>query len=155
MNIAPISAMFQSAGDVARAGLGGNPTALEDQATNAFGLGFEDLLRIVLTQLTYQDPLKPIENFEFVSQLAQFSQIQQAQTMSDRLEALLSAEGANQATNLLGRIVDIPSGDSVTTGVVRSISFVSGEPRLTIVTSDNRTLNNIGLSTITRVAVEN
>lgn len=61
---------------------GGN---LSTTASNAFGLGFEDLLKIILTQLTYQDPLKPIENFEFVSQLAQFSQIQQTQTMSDRL----------------------------------------------------------------------
>ncbi|NWP01137.1 hypothetical protein GY973_23920, partial [Escherichia coli] len=33
-------------------------------ATDAFGLGFDALLKIILTQLTYQDPLKPMDNFE-------------------------------------------------------------------------------------------
>lgn len=56
---------------------GATTGGVEQTATSAFGFGFEDLLRIVLNQLTYQDPLKPLENFEFVSQLAQFSQIQQ------------------------------------------------------------------------------
>ena len=81
---------------------------LAQTATNAFGLGFEDLLRIVLTQLTYQDPLKPMENFEFVSQLAQFSQIQQTETMNDRILGILQAQATNQATGVLGRLVDIP-----------------------------------------------
>lgn len=88
----------------------GGAQGVEQTATNAFGLGFEDLLRIVLTQLTYQDPLKPVENFEFVSQLAQFSQIQQTQTMSDRILGILQAQATNQATGVLGRVVDIPSG---------------------------------------------
>jgi flagellar basal-body rod modification protein FlgD len=127
----------------------------QDAATNAFGMGFEDLLRIVLTQLTYQDPLKPMENFEFVSQLAQFSQIQQGQTMSDRLMGILQAEATGQATSLLGRTVDIPAGNAVLTGVVRSISFQSGEPRLTIETPDDRTISSIALSSVSRIAEEN
>ena len=57
-------------------------------ATSAFGLGFDALLKIILTQLTYQDPLKPMDNFEFVSQLAQFSQIQQGQTTNDVLNGV-------------------------------------------------------------------
>jgi flagellar basal-body rod modification protein FlgD len=129
------------------------PTA-QDTATNAFGLGFEDLLKIVLTQLTYQDPLKPVENFEFVSQLAQFSQIQQTQTMSDRLTSILQAEATAQATGVLGRIVDIPAGETVLTGKVKAISFERGEPRLTIETADDRTISSIALSTVTRIASE-
>lgn len=123
-------------------------------ASNAFGMQFEDLLRIVLTQLTYQDPLKPMENFEFVSQLAQFSQIQQTQTMSDRVLSLLQAEATNQATNVLGRIVDVPAGPATLSGRVTAISFQSGGPRLTIETSDNRTISDIALSSVSRIAVE-
>ena len=134
--------------------VGTQSVSVQDTATNAFGLGFEDLLRIVLTQLTYQDPLKPIENFEFVSQLAQFSQIQQGQTMSDRLLSILQAEATGQATGILGRTVDIPAGVNVVTGKVRSVSFQSGEPRLTIETPDNRVISSIALSSITRIAVE-
>jgi flagellar basal-body rod modification protein FlgD len=119
-----------------------------------FGLEFEDLLRIVLTQLTYQDPLKPMESFEFVSQLAQFSQIQQTQTMSDRILGILQAQATNQATSVLGRIVDVPAGAATISGRVQSISFQTGEPRLTIETSDGRTISNLALSSVSRIATE-
>lgn len=127
----------------------------QSTANSAFGMGFEDLLKIVLTQLTYQDPLKPMENFEFVSQLAQFSQIQQGETMSDRLLGILQAQATGQATSLLGRTVDIPAGNTILSGIVKSISFQSGEPRLTLQTADNRTISSIALSSVTRVAEEN
>lgn len=130
------------------------PSSVGQTATDAFGLQFEDLLRIVLTQLTYQDPLKPMENFEFVSQLAQFSQIQQTQTMSERVLGLLQAQATNQATGVLGRIVDVPAGVATLSGRVVAVSFASGGPRLTIETSDNRTISDIALSTVSRIAVE-
>lgn len=131
---------------------GATTGGVEQTATSAFGLGFEDLLRIVLNQLTYQDPLKPLENFEFVSQLAQFSQIQQTQTSNERLLAILQVDATSQATHLLGATVDIPAGPAVISGTVRSVSFENGEPRLTIETADDRTISNIGLSTVTRVS---
>src|ERR1700744_4715384 len=87
-------------------------------AQNAFGLDFDSLLKIILTQLTYQDPLKPMDNFEFVSQLAQFSQIQQSQTMNDRLEVLVPAQATSQATSLLGTLVDVPAGATTLSGTV-------------------------------------
>jgi len=130
------------------------PGSVDQTATDAFGLQFEDLLRIVLTQLTYQDPLKPMENFEFVSQLAQFSQIQQTQTMSERLLGLLQAQATNQATGVLGRIVDVPAGPATLSGRVVSVTFASGGPRLTIETSDGRTISDIALSTVSRIAAE-
>ena len=126
--------------------------ALQNTASDAFGLGFEDLLKIVLTQLTYQDPLKPMDNAEFVSQLAQFTQIQQTQTMSDRMMGMLQAQTTGQATTLLGKKVDIPAGAAVLTGTVTSIAFQSGEPRLTIQTTDDQIISNIGLASVTRVA---
>lgn len=124
-------------------------------ATNAFGLSFDALLKIILTQLTYQDPLKPMDNFEFVSQLAQFSQIQQSQTMNDRLEALVSAQATNQATGLLGRNVDIPAGNATLSGKVEAVSFQSGAPTVTIKTSDGRTISGLAIGSITQVREEN
>lgn len=130
-------------------------TSAGDVASSGFGLGFEDLLRIVLTQLTYQDPLKPLESFEFVSQLAQFSQIQQTQTMSDRLLSILQATATSQATSLLGRTIDVASEDAVITGRVRSIAFQNGEPRLTLIMPDGRTIGSIALSSVSRVQESN
>jgi flagellar basal-body rod modification protein FlgD len=130
-------------------------TSAEQSARNAFGVGFEDLLRIILTQLTYQDPLKPIENYEFVSQLAQFSQIQQSETGNERLLGILQTQSTVQATSFLGRRVDIPSGNGVLTGRVVSVSFDNGTARLTIETSNpTTTIGNIAVSSVRRVAEE-
>jgi flagellar basal-body rod modification protein FlgD len=131
-----------------------NPTA-QDAATNAFGLSFDALLRIILTQLTYQDPLKPMDNFEFVSQLAQFSQLQIGQTGNDRLNQLVTAQANSQAVGLLGRTVDVPAGAAVISGKVTSISFVNGQPNLTIQTADNQTISGIAISSVTQIRQEN
>jgi flagellar basal-body rod modification protein FlgD len=126
-------------------------TSLGDTATSAFGLSFESLLKIVLTQLTYQDPLKPMDNYQFVSQLAQFSQIQQGQTISDSLQTLVAAQGTVQATGLLGKVVDIPSGATTLSGTVTGVAFNNGTPSITIETTDNQTISNIAISSITQV----
>jgi len=124
-------------------------------ATDAFGLSFESLLQIVLTQLTFQDPLKPLDNFEFVSQLAQFSQIQQSQSLNEKIDQLIAFQGTNQATALLGRSVDIPAGATVLTGRVESISFTNdGEPRLTIETDEGQTISNIAIGSIAQIREE-
>ena len=125
--------------------------SVADAAQNAFGLSFESLLRIILTQLTYQDPLKPMDNFEFVSQLAQFSQLQIGQTGNDRLQLLVTAQGNSQAAGLLGRTVDIPAGAATLSGRVVSVAFANGEPRLTIETADEQTISNIAIGSVTQI----
>jgi flagellar basal-body rod modification protein FlgD len=120
-------------------------------ATSAFGLGFDALLKIILTQLTYQDPLKPMDNFQFVSQLAQFSQIQQGQTTNDRLQTLVSAQATSQATSLLGRQVDIPAGNATLSGTVTAIAFDNGTVRATIKTTDGKTISGISITSINQI----
>lgn len=128
------------------------PTPSASQtATSAFGLGFDALLKIILTQLTYQDPLKPMDNFQFVSQLAQFSQIQQGQTTNDHLETLVAAQATSQATSLLGRQVDVPAGNTTLSGEVTAIAFDNGAVRATIKTADGKTISGISISNISQV----
>jgi flagellar basal-body rod modification protein FlgD len=134
---------------------GGTPPApvrpAQDTATSAFGLSFESLLKIILTQLTYQDPLKPMDNFQFVSQLAQFSQIQLGQTTNDRLQSMVTAQANLQAAGLLGRTVDIPAGAATISGKVVSIVFQNGDPRITLETADKQTISNISISSISQI----
>lgn len=134
---------------------GSSGSSTNAAATDAFGLSFESLLKIVLTQLTYQDPLKPMDNFEFVSQLAQFSQIQQTQEMSESLRTLVAAQSTSQAAGLLGKMVDIPAGATTLSGEVTAIAFVDGAPRLTIRTTGNQTISNIALSSISQIREAN
>lgn len=120
-------------------------------ATSAFGLGFDALLKIILTQLTYQDPLKPMDNFQFVSQLAQFSQVQQGQAMSDRLNQIFASTVSVQATGLLGKRVDIPAGAATLTGKVVGIAFANGVPTATIETDKGQTISSVAIGSITQI----
>lgn len=126
-----------------------------EAATSAFGLGFDALLKIILTQLTYQDPLKPMDNFEFVSQLAQFSQVQQGQATNDRLQSLVASQAAGQATGLLGRQVDIPAGATTLTGIVTAVALSNGAATVTIQTDDKRTVSGIAIGSIAQIREKN
>lgn len=123
------------------------------QGAAAFGLDFQSLLKIILTQLTFQDPLKPLDNFQFVSQLAEFAQLQQSQSISDQLTSLVSAIATNQAVGLLGKTVDfnVTATNSTQSGVVQSVSFSSNSPELTIRTSDGQTLAGVSLGNVIRI----
>jgi len=116
------------------------------------GLDFQSLLQIILQQLTYQDPLKPMDNFEFVSQLAQFSELQQIQTLNTSITSLLTTQASLQATGLLGQTVDYSTdGSTTSTGTVQSVTFSNGQPSLTIATAGGQTTANVALSAITQV----
>lgn len=118
---------------------------------SAFGLDFQSLLKIILTQLTYQDPLKPVDNFQFVSQLAQFSQLQQSQTLNDQITNLLAAQAATQATSLLGRTVDVATETTTLSGVVQSVSFATGQPTVTVKTAEGASISNISIADVSQV----
>jgi flagellar basal-body rod modification protein FlgD len=126
-------------------------SATSSSAQSAYGLDFQSLLRIILTQLTYQDPLKPVDNFQFVSQLAQFSQLQQSQTLNDQVTSLLAAQSANQSVSMLGRTIDFSTGTSVLSGVVQSVSFAAEQPEVTVKTSNGELIANISIAEITQV----
>ncbi len=140
---------------IAPVGSAAASTGTAQTAASAFGLSFESLLKIILTQLTNQDPLKPMENFEFVSQLAQFSQIQQGQAISDSLAQLVAAQSASQAAGLLGRKVDIAAGTGVLTGTVKAVSFQGGDARLTIETAAGQTISSLSLTSVSQIREEN
>jgi flagellar basal-body rod modification protein FlgD len=128
-------------------------TATTPSAQSAFGLDFQSLLKIILTQLTYQDPLKPLDNTQFVSQLSQFAQLQQTQSLNDQITSLLSAQAATQATSLLGKTVDVNStdGSSTVSGVVTAVSFTTGAPQITIRTGDGSTIANLSMANVAQV----
>jgi flagellar basal-body rod modification protein FlgD len=93
-------------------------------------IGQDDFLRILLTQLRFQDPLKPVDNQEFVAQLAQFSALEITRQQSEKVDSLLQINGANQAIGLLGKQVQAGAANSV--GTVTAISFATGTPTLTV-----------------------
>ncbi len=121
-------------------------------ATSAAGqIGMQDFLKILVTQLGNQDPLKPMDNQEFVTQLAQFTSLQQTQEMNDKLASLLSVQASAQSVGLLGKTVDLETAAGPSTGTVSAIGFAAGEPRLTVRTSAGVILADITLASLTSV----
>jgi flagellar basal-body rod modification protein FlgD len=98
------------------------------------GLSIENFLHLFLSQLQFQDPLKPVDNTEFLAQLAQFTNIEQTQVMSDNINGLLTVESTNQAVALLGHTVEVQgsNGAASSTGTVTSVSFSNGQPSLLV-----------------------
>ncbi|MEL7218534.1 MAG: flagellar hook capping FlgD N-terminal domain-containing protein [Pseudomonadota bacterium] len=127
------------------------PAVNAADATDQFGLSFESLLQIVLTQLTFQDPLEPMDNFEFVSQLAQFSQIQLSQETNDNLERLVAAQTTAQGSAVLGQTVDVSAGASTLSGVVRAVAFEDGVGTITLETPNGQTISGLPLANISQI----
>ena len=76
-------------------------------------LGLDDFFKLMITQLKNQDPMKPMENGEFLSQIAQFgtvSGIDKLNKTFDDLAANLTSGQAIQAGTLIGREVLVPGG---------------------------------------------
>lgn len=127
-----------------------SPSPAAAQSPTA-GIDFQSMLKIILTQLQFQDPLKPLDNFQFVSQLAQFSQLQQGAALNDQITSLVAAQATSQALGLLGRTVDFNTASTAQSGVVKAVSFSSNQPLLTIQTSDGQTLSGVSLTSVTQI----
>lgn len=97
-----------------------SPTTSTHRDLGQFGK--DDFMNLLLAQLKNQDPLKPMDDAQFVSQLAQFSTLEKITEMSQQMGVMLDVEQLGQATALVGKSVegtDPTSGETVK-GVVDS-----------------------------------
>ncbi len=95
---------------------------LREGRTSSNKLGKDDFLKLLVTQLSNQDPLSPMENTEFIAQMAQFSSLEQMTNMSNNFERLSTLMNTTAATETIGRAVEIEMGDTTTIGVVEAVT---------------------------------
>lgn len=86
-------------------------------------LGKDDFLKLLITQLSNQDPTSPMENTEFIAQMAQFSSLEQMTNMNQEFAKMNSMLVSSQAVGTIGKTVDIKLGDTKTTGVVEAVTY--------------------------------
>lgn len=112
----------------------GNSTGATQAATNAVKniLGKDDFLKLLITQLKYQDPMEPTDNKDFIAQMAQFSSLEQMNNIATGFSKLASGQDSalreatiGQALNMIGRKVSaIMPADTETGGVPELLSGV-------------------------------
>ena len=81
-------------------------------------LGKDDFLKLLITQLQNQDPTDPMENQDFIAQMAQFSSLEQMTNMSTSFAKMASFISSQEATGTLGKTVELNVGDTTTIGIV-------------------------------------
>ncbi len=81
-----------------------------------------DFLKILITQLSHQDPTQPMDDKAFIAQMAQFSSLEQMTNMSDGLAKVATLVAKSQAVGLLGNAVDIANGGETVTGIVEAVT---------------------------------
>lgn len=81
-------------------------------------LGKDDFLKLLITQLQNQDPTSPMENTEFIAQMAQFSSLEQMTNMSTSFSKMASFINSSEAASTLGKTVELNVGDASVTGIV-------------------------------------
>lgn len=118
----------------------------------ANALGMQDFLKILLTQLTYQDPLKPVDNQQFMAQMAQFTALEQTSQLNRNLETLISNQASLQSVGLIGRTVELSDdGSGKVSGTVTALSLAGLTPTLSITATGGSVLSDIALSRVVAV----
>ncbi len=121
------------------------------EASNTVNL--QQFLRILSSQLTNQDPLEPLENQEFLSQIAQFSALQQTQQLNDKIDTLLTTQASLQTIGVLGRDVVFTTANGTTAnGRVTSLTTsANNQLTLTVSPASGPAVSNINFSQITSI----
>lgn len=89
-------------------------------------LGKDEFLQLLITQLRHQDPLKPLEDKEFIAQMAQFSALEQMKNLNTTLQSY-------QATQMVGKTVAwTDDKGNVKAGVVGAVKLLNGQAKLIV-----------------------
>ncbi|HTE63488.1 MAG TPA: flagellar hook capping FlgD N-terminal domain-containing protein [Solirubrobacteraceae bacterium] len=123
------------------------PAPLAAGGNNA-ELGKDQFLKLFVAQLQHQDPMNPMQDSDFMGQMASFSTLEQITNMAAANEAMAANLHLSQSVGLIGRTVTwTDEADVSHTGVVEKVSQQDGNPVLTVSGTEG-----VDPTTITQIA---
>ena len=117
-------------------------TAAAAQMKKETGMNKDDFLKLFMTQLQNQDPLNPQDSTQFIAQLAQLTQVEQAYNTNSNLQNVLSAQNnasSMSAVSFIGKdVVATGSQTVIADGVQPVVNFrLSGDAEQVAITIKN------------------
>jgi flagellar basal-body rod modification protein FlgD len=126
-----------------------NTAANNSATTTDNDLGPNAFLQLLTTELQNQDPTQPQDATESITQLAQMSQLQYTQQLTNDFAAFQSNFGVLQSASLIGKAATVNTGtsgsssaSSTVTGVISSIDVQNGTPYFTMTNSSGQTITD-------------
>ncbi|WP_158755857.1 flagellar hook capping FlgD N-terminal domain-containing protein [Dyella sp. S184] len=109
----------------------------------------QNFIQLFVSELQFQDPMEPLDNSQFLTQLSQFVGIEQQSEEVTGINNLLTLGASEQPLDLLSHTVEIANADgSTTTGTVTGVQYSTNGAQLTVTASGNNVLTNVNLSQI-------
>lgn len=97
-------------------------------STSKNELGMDDFFKLLTTQLVSQDPLEPLADTEFISQMANFSSLSQMENIAENMASVRVQQEAVAVMSLIGKEISADSGDGTfIKGTVSQVKIVDGE----------------------------
>jgi flagellar basal-body rod modification protein FlgD len=121
-----------------------NPSSLPNA-----GINEQDFIQLFVSELQFQDPMEPLDNSQFLTQLAQFVGIEQQSEEVTGINNLTTLDSSDQTIALLSHTVQVSNADgSSTTGKVTGIQYSTNGVQLTVTPSTGSVLTDVNLSQI-------
>ncbi len=105
----------------------------KSKSSGSTGVSQEDFMALLLAQIKNQDPLEPMDNSEFMTQLTQMNSLNELQSINTNIEALLSEGQFSNAAAMIGKKVEYSlDGETTLTGIVTAATIQDGAVVVTI-----------------------
>ncbi|WP_217531900.1 flagellar hook assembly protein FlgD [Vibrio metschnikovii] len=118
-------------------------------------LGQDDFIKLFMSQLKAQDPLEPVNNQDFLAQMAQFSLLESSRMTNEELSRVRNIVESTQGVGLMGKFAEVPSGSGTVLGEVVSVGFTSSGTIVSLKAKDNNGeafyINDLPLTSLSRV----
>jgi flagellar basal-body rod modification protein FlgD len=113
------------------------------------GINEQDFIQLFVNELQFQDPMEPLDNSQFLTQLAQFVGIEQQSEEVTGINNLLTLDSSDETLGLLSHTVQVSNADgSTTTGKITGIQYSTNGVQVTVTPSSGSVLTNVNLSQI-------
>lgn len=89
-------------------------------------------LKLLVTQLTHQDPLSPLKNEEFISQMAQLQTLEENRKLGESTNKILLAQELAAGSSLLGHEVEGFTDSELVSGIVDKVEIIDGRVLLSV-----------------------